>query len=331
MQTDHPFAAETRPLIAAELRRETHEGLGRSRRHETWHHTKMHCHVWVQLTEQDMHDTHLSSLCGGDPLAGRPADAAALDSFDPEPVRPARLRQIAPDCARLRQIVGSRAATCEGRRLHRAAAPAPCRPTAASSRAEHAARARGKRARRQRDISGVIGSLLCDELQPIDQPSLHPVTQGLNLDNRCIWVNMVTKERSQEFPAFLAAERGHVYSRKPWWGRRREMVHAFYKASRIRPEMLGELPRVLVMQENSRAARGAALMRRPRPMIEVIYTAEIMGIDPLEQGPLVFLAEEALHLALPLGWTKVTDRLLGTTPLCNVQKQPLPTPRSTSC
>ena len=84
----------------------------------------------------------------------------------------------------------------------------------------------------------------------------------------------------------------------------KEQISACYTASRIRPEMLGVLPPVSVLQHASRRNRGHALLRRPRMMIEVVHAAELLGIDPLEEAPLVFLAEEALHLDLPLGWAQ---------------------------
>ena len=37
-------------------------------------------------------------------------------------------------------------------------------------------------------------------------------------------------------------------------------------------------------------------------MLEVIYACEVMGIDPIDTPELVFLAEMALCLELPLGW-----------------------------
>jgi hypothetical protein len=38
---------------------------------------------------------------------------------------------------------------------------------------------------------------------------------------------------------------------------------------------------------------------------QVLYAAELLGIDPFEHPELMFLAEEALFLELPLGWAPV--------------------------
>ena len=37
-------------------------------------------------------------------------------------------------------------------------------------------------------------------------------------------------------------------------------------------------------------------------MLEVIHAAELMGIDPISEPELVWLAEEAIRLELPIGW-----------------------------
>ena len=46
-------------------------------------------------------------------------------------------------------------------------------------------------------------------------------------------------------------------------------------------------------------------------MLEVLYAAELLGIDPLAQPRLVWLAEEALSAELPLGWEQLPDGASG--------------------
>jgi len=43
-------------------------------------------------------------------------------------------------------------------------------------------------------------------------------------------------------------------------------------------------------------------------MIEAIYAAELLGIDPMREPQHMWLAEEALSLELPLGWRNYRDR-----------------------
>ena len=40
-------------------------------------------------------------------------------------------------------------------------------------------------------------------------------------------------------------------------------------------------------------------------LVTCLYAAELLGIDPFEHPELMFLAEEALFLELPLGWAPV--------------------------
>ena len=66
------------------------------------------------------------------------------------------------------------------------------------------------------------------------------------------------------------------------------------------------------MCEASREARARALARRPLTMLEVLYAAELMGLDAFEHPELMFLAEEAICLELPVGWQPAESE--GATP-----------------
>lgn len=127
---------------------------------------------------------------------------------------------------------------------------------------------------------------------------------GGHLELRPVWVNMVTGQRCREFPALGSEGRDAIYRRSNGWSDKQAKVKAFYEGTSLR-QTIGDLPSLAVLRTRSESARGRALARRPLTMLEVVYAAEAMGIDPVETPELAFLAEEALCLELPLGWERI--------------------------
>ena len=127
---------------------------------------------------------------------------------------------------------------------------------------------------------------------PHGETDLHPV-----------WVNLLTGQRSAEFPK-LSGPRDAVFRRGNGWSAHKAAFGSFYELTTLR-QSIGDLPEKHVLRRRWRSARGRALARRPLTMLEVLYAAEVMGIDPFEEPDLMFLAESALCLELPLGWERI--------------------------
>ena len=130
-----------------------------------------------------------------------------------------------------------------------------------------------------------------------------------------MWVNLHTGQRSPEFPV-LSGLRDDVYRRANGWSDHQRAFKAFYDVTTLR-QCIGDLPPSSVLRKRWRAARGRALARRPLTMLEVLYACEVLGIDAFDHPELVFLAEAALSLELPLGWeyVELTDQgILGSEP-----------------
>jgi len=121
-----------------------------------------------------------------------------------------------------------------------------------------------------------------------------------------MWINLVTGKRCVDFPDLTEGSqpREGVYQRRNGWSDAQRTLKAFYELTTLR-QMVGRVPSARAMRERSRAARARALARRPLTMLEVLYAAELMGVDAFEHPELMFLAEEALCLELPLGWEPV--------------------------
>jgi hypothetical protein len=99
------------------------------------------------------------------------------------------------------------------------------------------------------------------------------------------WHNLRTGERSDEFPRFPATTpREAVYFRDSSWREQARTVRCYFEASGVR-WMVGsgsgapKSSQALAAQHST--SRAVALRRRPRLMIEVIYAAEVLGIDPV--------------------------------------------------
>ena len=125
-------------------------------------------------------------------------------------------------------------------------------------------------------------------------------------------MNVLTGQRSPEFPVLSGQiPRDKIYRRGNGWTDQARTFKAFYELTTLR-QSVGELPASNLLRRQWRSMRGRALARRPRTMLEVMYACEVMGIDPLESPQLVFLAEMALCLELPLGWEQVEHGSSGT-------------------
>ena len=126
---------------------------------------------------------------------------------------------------------------------------------------------------------------------------------GGKMELHPIWINLQTGQRCDEFPR-LSGPEDAVFRRSNGWAAHKAAFKDFYELTTLR-QSIGDLPEKHVMRRRWRAARGRALSRRPLTMLEVIYAAEVMGIDPFKEPDLMFLAESALCLELPLGWERV--------------------------
>ena len=116
---------------------------------------------------------------------------------------------------------------------------------------------------------------------------------------------MHTGQRSKEFPRLSDVNSDEFFRRTNGWSDKQRSLASFYEQAAQLRQAIGELPATSKMQQRSAAARARALAHRPLTMHEVLYAAEAMGIDPIENPELVFLAESALCLELPLGWARV--------------------------
>ena len=109
--------------------------------------------------------------------------------------------------------------------------------------------------------------------------------------------------RGIEFPR-LSGPEDAVFRRANGWASQKAAFAGFYELTTLR-QSLGDLPEKQVLRKRWRSARGRALARRPLTMLEVLYAADVMGIDAFQEPELMFLAESALCLELPLGWERV--------------------------
>ena len=123
---------------------------------------------------------------------------------------------------------------------------------------------------------------------------------GGKMELHPVWINLQTGQRTDEFPR-LSGPEDAVFRRSNGWAAHKAAFKEFYELTTLR-QSIGDLPEKHIMRRRWRAARGRALSRRPLTMLEVIYAAEVMGIDPFKEPDLMFLAESALCLELPLGW-----------------------------
>ena len=118
-----------------------------------------------------------------------------------------------------------------------------------------------------------------------------------------MWINLLSGKRCPEFPV-LSPPFDAVYTRKNGWAAQKRDVRSLYDLTTLR-HLIGRVPSAMTLRERGRDARARALAHRPLTMYEVLYMAELMGIDPFEHPQLMFLAEEAMCLELPLGWSAV--------------------------
>ena len=126
-----------------------------------------------------------------------------------------------------------------------------------------------------------------------------------------VWCNLRTGERCADFPSSLkAAERDSIYRRPEAWAKRAKAVADLFELSAVRP-LLEALDASAAEQAEQLHKASRALWRRPRVMLEVLHAAELLGIDPLQNPELVWLAEEALSAELPLGWEELSDAATG--------------------
>jgi len=99
---------------------------------------------------------------------------------------------------------------------------------------------------------------------------------------------MRTGERSDEFPPFPAGTpREAVYVMDPAWRAQARTIRCFFEASGVRWMVgsgSGAPHSSSAMAKQHSTSRAVALRCRPRLMIEVIYTAEVLGIDPVRMN-----------------------------------------------
>jgi len=115
---------------------------------------------------------------------------------------------------------------------------------------------------------------------------------------------MHTGQRAAEFP-IIAGHVDSIYRRRNGTSDKQSAVSAFYDEAAALRQAIGEPPPKAALRNRTRAARARALARRPLTMQEVLFAADAMGIDAFINPELVFLAEIACTLELPLGWERV--------------------------